>query len=130
MIAMLELEVFANVSGSLYRAPLQGNAPWVAEITGLTRQGKFARTFIHGDVDYTHANSVGSRGIHKYYHLQSGRIYEVAARPSWKRTVQYFCRVHSETGEIIYMTRQEVLAALQGSQHAQVQALSRGVSDE
>lgn len=129
MIAMLELEVFTGAPGSQRRAPLQGNAPWVAQITGLSREGKFVRKFIHGDVDYTQANSVGSRGVHRYYHLQSGRIYEVAERLSWKRSVQYFCRVTQE-GEIARLTRQEALDALQGTQHAQVQALARGIRDE
>lgn len=129
MIAMLELEVFANVPGSQRRAPLLGNAPWVAEITGLNRDGYFMRNFIKGDVDYSRANSVGSRGVHRYYHLRSGRVYEVAARPSWKRTVQYFCRV-TETGEIVEVTRQQVLDLFQGTRHAEVQAIARGISDE
>jgi len=129
MIAMLGLEVFAATPNSQRRAPLQGNAPWVAEILGLTREGKFARRFVQGDVDYTHANSVGSRGIYRWYHLQSGRIYEVADRHTWTRTVQYFCRVNTDDGEIVRLSRHEVLAALQGTQHAAVPALSRGIAE-
>jgi len=91
MIAMLGLEVFTVTPNSQRRAPLQGNAPWVAEIIGLTREGKFARRFVQGDADYTHANSVGSRGIHRWYHLHSGRIYEVADR----HTRRGACFAHS-----------------------------------
>lgn len=128
MIAMLELEVFAASPNSQHKIELRGNAPWVAEILGLSNEGKFLRKFVHGDTDYTRSNSVGSRGIRKYYHLRSGRIYEVAERLTWKRTIQYFCRVNDE-GDIVRISRQTVLDLFQGARHAQVQALSRGLSD-
>lgn len=130
MIAMLELEKFAVAPGSQYRGQLAGNAPWVALIKGLTGNGYFIREFIRCDVDYSRANSVGSRGVFGYYPLRSGRIYEVAARLTWKRIDQYFCYVNSNDGEIKRITRQEVLAALQGTQQAVVPAISRGISDE
>lgn len=130
MIAMLELEVFTSgAPGSQMRTPLQGTAPWVAEIKGLNRDGYFIREFQRGELDYSRANSTGSRGIHRYYHLRSGRIYEVAERLSWKRQTQYFCRV-TQDGDIVRLTRQEVLAALQGTQHAEVKAIARGIADE
>lgn len=130
MIAMLELEKFTVASGSQYRGQLTGNAPWVAEVKGLSRDGRFVRDFLKADVDYSRANSVGSRGVYHYYHLQSGRIYEVAARLSWKRTVQYFCYVNGNSGEIVHTTRQDVLAALQGTQNAPIQAIARGIAHD
>lgn len=129
MIAILELEVFASVAGSQRRMPLQGNAPWVAQITGLNRNGYFVREFQKGEVDYSQSNSIGSRGAHRYYHLKSGCIYEVAKRCTWNRTVQYFCRV-TEEGEIVEVTRKQVLDLFQGARTAQVPALSRGIHDD
>lgn len=124
MIAILELEVFT--ASPQLKIELRGNAPWVAEITGLNNDGKFLRRFLQGDTDYTRANSVGSRGVHKYYHLRSGRIYEVAERLTWKRTIQYFCRVDDQ-GEIVRVERKAVLDLFQGARSAAVPALRRGL---
>ena len=107
---------------------LQGNAPWVAQITGLTTNGYFVRKWVNGDVDYSRANSVGSRGVFRYYPLRSGRIYEVAERLTWKRSTQYFCRVN-DAGEIVRLMRHEVLGVYQGARHAEVQAIERGIGD-
>lgn len=127
MIAILELEVFqGNPARGLV---LQGTAPWVALITGLNSKGYFVRQFERGDTDYSRANSVGSRGVFRYYHLKSGRIYEVAERFNWRRQEQYFCRVNHE-GDIVRLTRQQVLDVFQDARHAPVQAVSRGISDE
>lgn len=104
MIAMVGLEVFQPRP----RLKLNGKAPWVAKITGLTENGKFSRNFLRGSTDYTYANNSGSRGIYRWYHLRSGRVYEIANRQSWKEMERYFCCV-TEDGEIVRMTGQEVL---------------------
>lgn len=75
---------------------------WVAKITGKDEKYKYAREFIRGKKDYTHANSKGSRGIFLYFLIESGFVYEV--KGSKKR---YFCKV-SEDGEIIELTGDDV----------------------
>ncbi len=65
---------------------------WVAQITGHDPKYKYARQFIKGKKDYTHANSKGSRGVFIYYLLESGYVYEV--KKSSKR--HFFCLVDDE----------------------------------
>ena len=83
------------------------NRAWVAIIKDHYK-GKFLREFPKGYKDYSEANSVGSRGIYKYYYLEEGNIYEVSEPKSWKRTDRYFCRI--EDGQEIRMTEDEVKA--------------------
>jgi hypothetical protein len=84
-------------------AAIWGKLPapyWVAEITGLDIKYRYARRFLKGTKDFTDSNSVGSRGIYVYYVLESGRIYEILAPTSWRRSRQYFARV-DDNGQII-----------------------------
>lgn len=84
--------------------------PWVAEITGLDPQYRYKRAFLSGQKDYSEANSIGSRGVYVYYHLEPGRVYEVNELVTWTRTRRYFCRV--EHGRIVEMGREEALACV------------------
>ncbi len=84
--------------------------PWVAEITGPDPRYRLARKFLDGRKDYSEANSIGSRGVYVYYHLEPGRIYEVNDLATWRRTDRYFCRV--EDGRLVRMAEEEVLACL------------------
>jgi hypothetical protein len=43
--------------------------------------------------DYSEANSVGTRGVYKYYWLEDGEVYEVSEPWSWGKTLHYFCVV-------------------------------------
>jgi hypothetical protein len=79
---------------------------WAAEITGLDPKYGFARKFLKPSVDYSEANSVGSRGVYRYYWLEEGKVYDVSSPKSWKRTDRYFCRV--EDGNLIEMGKDEV----------------------
>jgi hypothetical protein len=47
---------------------------WMAKITGFT-SASFAREFIKPVVDFSQANSVESRGVYYYWHLDDG-LYE------------------------------------------------------
>lgn len=84
---------------------------WVAEITGTDPTYKWRREFIKGKKDYGGANSVGSRGIFIHYILESGKVYEVKARTSWRSSDRYFCRV-DDAGNIVRMAETEVQAWL------------------
>lgn len=84
--------------------------PWVAEITGWRGGRWFERDFLGGQKDYSEANSVGSRGVHIYYHLREGRIYEIYDMRSWRDHRRYFCTVSG--GQIVQMDAEEVQAAM------------------
>ena len=82
---------------------------WVAKVRVLP-SGYVQREFLRPNaMDYTEANSVGSRGVYKCYWLQEQCYYEVSEPISWKNTDRYFCEVIN--GEIVRMTKEEVLEA-------------------
>jgi hypothetical protein len=80
---------------------------FVAEINGIDKKFGFSRVFINGKKDYSETNSKGSRGVKAIYILESGKIYEVKHKVSWKSFDRYFCIVADE-GEIKKITRNEV----------------------
>lgn len=84
--------------------------PWVARITGLDPKWKYAREFLCPTWDYSEANSIGSRGIHLYYYLDNGQVYEVKEQVTWKRWARYFCEV--KDGRIIEITEMDVISWL------------------
>lgn len=79
---------------------------WCAEIIGRSGRYRWERSFLRGQKDYSEANSVGSRGAYIYYHLEEGKVYEVKAPRTWRKTDRYFVRI--EGGEPIEMTDAEV----------------------
>jgi len=83
--------------------------PWVARLTGLDAKYGFAREFVHGQRDYSQANSVGSRGVYEYIPLKDG-VYEVNERLTWKRARRYFIRV--QDAQITEISRDEVMECL------------------
>jgi hypothetical protein len=79
---------------------------WVARVL-INANGYVERDFLRPDaVDYSQANSVGSRGVYKCYWLEERAYYEVSAPESWKGTDRYFCEVIN--GEIVRMAKEEV----------------------
>ena len=66
---------------------------WVALITGRDDTYGLQRVFLQGNVDYSEANTIGSRYVYKYYILEQGFYYEVAAPESRHRGRRYFCTV-------------------------------------
>lgn len=84
--------------------------PWVARITGRDARFGLRREFVRGVKDYSRANSVGSRGVYRYFFLASG-VYEVNELQSWSRSRRYFLRVGADGGKT-EITREEVDAWL------------------
>lgn len=80
---------------------------FVAEITGFDPKYKYQRTFLRAKKDYRRANSKGSRGVYAWYILESGRVYDVLERVSWRRSERYFCKV-TDQGDIIRISEYEV----------------------
>lgn len=84
--------------------------PWVARITARDPRFGFVREFLDGQRDYADANSTGSRGVFRWYHLEEGFVVEVNAPASWKHADRYFAR--ASQGQLVRMTRDEVEAWL------------------
>jgi hypothetical protein len=84
---------------------------WVAELRGRHHKYTFERSFLRGKIDYSKANSKGSRGVEVHFVLYPGKYYEVSNPTSWRRTDRYFCRV-TDDGEIVRIDRSEVLECL------------------
>ena len=80
---------------------------WVAEISGPDETYRLQRVFLRPKLDYSRANAKGSRGIFAEYILESGHIYEVQAKVSWKRINRYFCTVTPE-GEVVEISEEDV----------------------
>lgn len=57
-------------------------------------------------IDYSRANSKGSRGVYAWYTLESGHLYYIRQATSWKSEEVFYATV-SDDGEIIKMTRAE-----------------------
>lgn len=125
MKAYLEIELFGEDARQMMRlweaignmafpglgtATFGGMPPsgWVAEITGFDQKYKYARKFLKRKLDYSRANSKGSRGVYAEYILESGKIYDVKQQISWKRVHRYFCTVNQD-GDIVILTESEVV---------------------
>ena len=129
MKAMLGLEVFCYADQQMLRrekelmdriVPGLGTATygddckaevWVAEIVGFDPKYKYRRSFLRPRMDFSKANSKLSRGVMKWYVLDSGRTYEVSQRTSWKHLHRYFCFVDVD-GNIVKIDKEEVDAWL------------------
>lgn len=125
MKAYLEIELFGENARQMFKlwetiintgAPGLGtitfggmpSSGWVAEITGFDPKYKYARNFLKRKLDYSRANSKGSRGVYAEYILESGKIYEVKEQTSWKKVYRYFCTVNND-GEIVILNESEVI---------------------
>lgn len=85
-------------------------SPWCADVIGERANGTFDLRFLRGRKDYTHANSVGSRGVYLWFSLVEDRVYWVQARESWSRIRRYYCTAHE--GRIIEITEEDARACL------------------
>ncbi len=105
--------------------------PWVAELTAEHPRFKFEREFLDWSKDYEHANSRGSRGVRAIYILETGKVYEVFEKTSWKSSHRYFCRVTPE-GDIVKITADEVLTHIAHHEldHTIVPSLKADAGDE
>lgn len=98
--------VVAGLGDYLIGGATPGSKPWAAEITGRDPKFKFSRKFINPNWDYSESNSKGSRGVKLWFTLESGKLYEISHRVSWKRTERFFATV-TEDGDIKHLTDQE-----------------------
>jgi hypothetical protein len=106
MFAVIKIECIGN--------PRQGIMPaWVKEVIGMGHCG-LDEVEIRGQMDYSEANSVASRGAFRRYFLRPGHLYHVSSPVTWKRTQEYYCIVE-ETGSIIRFTFDEALQWLQNN---------------
>lgn len=104
-----------GLGSKTFGSPISG--PWVAEITGRHPKLKYERTFLRPSTDYSKANSKGSRGVYRWFVLESDKLYQVHAHTSWKNSGRYFCSV-TEAGDIYTLNDEEVeewLSALSAS---------------
>lgn len=85
---------------------------WIARITGRDERFGLKREFLEFKRDYAEANSLGSRGVFKWFELEEGGVFEVNAPQSWSSADRYFCR--SERGKVIRLSKEEVDQWLEG----------------
>jgi hypothetical protein len=77
-----------------------GSAPtyWIAKLVGFTANS-FKREFIKPVIDFSQANSVESRGVHYYWHVDDG-LYEGVFCRNFER--QFFI---ADSGKIEYIDK-------------------------
>lgn len=75
------------VAALLRQAGVGKSRAWVAKmLPGMRRE------FLDAQMDYSSANSVGSRGVYKHYFLDPDAVYDISEPTSWKRTHRRYCR--------------------------------------
>lgn len=87
--------------------------PWIARVTGLSKQFGLDREFVKGVYDYTHATKANGKGTCLYFSLPPG-LYEVYQPTSWKHERRYFVRV-TEDGEVQEIGKDEVVECLKNT---------------
>lgn len=82
--------------------------PWVAEVTGRSRRYGYERRFVKPKVDYSGANSAGTRGVRYWWTLESGHLYQARYRTDWSMaaTVRYL--TVTDEGDVVDVPREEV----------------------
>lgn len=101
------------VGGQMYDT-FVGRIPrssWVAEITGPDEMYGLKREFLQCKIDYSRANSKGSRGIFAEYILSPGKVYEVKSQETWSRFRRYFCVVNTD-GDIVEISEENACHAV------------------
>jgi len=108
MLTLLKFEIFNPSAGTLKRqAATLPSCYYVTEITGVHPRGGFTKQFLKPFVDYSNANSVGSRGATASYFLSENKLYEVQHNLNWKKQMHYFCK--TVNGKIIHLTTEEAI---------------------
>ncbi|MBU2395700.1 MAG: hypothetical protein KKH70_20390 [Gammaproteobacteria bacterium] len=103
MFAVIKIEQIGN--------PRRGfPSSFIKKWTGFGLN-RIEEVVVQGQRDYSNANSVGSRGVFKYYFLSEGGIYHVSSPESWNRTDEYYCQVVNN--DIIRMDFEEALKCLE-----------------
>lgn len=84
----IELIGYHSINRRWFRQP-----GWCAEIGGKDKKYGLKRSFLKPTLDFTRANSTGTRGVHAFFILRSGKLYEVCELTTWRRVERYFCIV-------------------------------------
>ena len=88
-----------------------GDRPaFVNEVLGFGPRG-LEEMPLKCQVDYSDANSVGSRGVYLYYFLEEDRIYHISAPISWNRLDEYYGLV--KAGKIVRLRLEKVIEWLE-----------------
>lgn len=97
-------------SGALFRLP--SNRPFVARLTGLDKRFGFQREFQRFKLDYSRANSIGSRGVFAVYLIDAdpSDVFEIREQTSWRSVDRRFCRFVN--GDEVRINREEVIRCL------------------
>ena len=82
--------------------------PWVAKITGADPRFGLGREFLSPRIDYSQANSKGSRGVYLWFVLDTGFFYEVYKHTSWRGRERYFAKVDDD-GAISAIEKEAVM---------------------
>lgn len=90
--------------------------PWVAKIIGLSKKYGFVREFLHGKKDLAKSSGSGNRGVYLRFVVDSGVLYEVKRRTSWRSSERFFFVF--DNGEMTKLTKQEAVEWLQKTQSA------------
>lgn len=104
----------ADAVGIKEKNPFQ--VPWIAEITGRCSKYGMVRKFVKAHVDYSEANSKGTRGVMYYFPVNEGCLIEVFAMTSWRGRDRYFAIV--QNGEVRRLTKEETGEWLDASNSA------------
>ncbi len=83
--------------------------PWLAELIRPCPTFGYVREFVDAKVDYTRANSAGTRGVWFWWTLESGRFYETRYPVSWTRRAHRFLTVTSG-GDVVDISEDEIRA--------------------
>lgn len=81
--------------------------PWCAEITSHDPAYGYQRTFLRPRRDYSRANSAGSRGIHFWWTLETGQLYQLCSRESWTGRMHRRWLVVTDDGDTRELTQKE-----------------------
>lgn len=83
--------------------------PSVKRLRGYNEAYGFVSEEVRGQIDYSQANSVGSRSVFLYFALKDG-VYEVTERTTWSKVRRYFILV--DQSDYVEVSREEVLSWL------------------
>lgn len=80
--------------------------PWVRVIESV-RLPKVYGDFLPLEIDFTDANSSGSRGVYLNAILEYGKAYQIKEYSSWKSSSIWFAGL-SESGEVINLAQKQI----------------------
>lgn len=83
--------------------------PWCALLLGVDEKFGYRREFLDPKVDYTHANSRGTRGVWFWFTLTSGQYYEARYPLNWRTRTHQFLTA-TTAGDVVDVDEDEIVA--------------------